>query len=229
MKPKDTFDFWYAVNNTKIVKMPSQHLETFGSTILNYHLVSALMDTVDRTRVREGRMHAYRPKIITPEAYSKTILDGFGDDARKYVDWLKDHEKEIHILQYGYSLRKEEFSEHVISDNIDAVAERVQDEVREKNDPFSAVVLGVDEPWDVCLIRLFWEVIRNSASSNFMEIEKKHATENRALRDEIDVAFQAASRNSALISALGSRLQELGLFEEYEERFFSLLKSKRKG
>jgi hypothetical protein len=229
MKQRNSFDFWYAVNNTKIVKMPSQHLETFGSTILNYHLVSALMDTVNQTRVREGRMHAYRPKIITPEAYSKTVLEGFGDDARKYVDWLKEHEKEIHILQYGYSLKKEEFSEQVISDNFDVVAERVQNEVKEKDDPFSAVVLGVDEPWDVCLIRLFWEVIKNSASTNYMEIEKRRAAENRALHDEIDVAFHAASKNPALINTLGSRLQELGLFEEYEERFFSLLKSKGKG
>ena len=70
---KDPFDFWYAVNNTEIVTTPSHHLDTFGSTVLNYHLVSQLMDSVSRVRVRQGRMQANQPKIITPEAYSKTL------------------------------------------------------------------------------------------------------------------------------------------------------------
>ena len=34
MDEKRTFDFWYAVNNTEIVLMPSRHPETFGNTIL---------------------------------------------------------------------------------------------------------------------------------------------------------------------------------------------------
>ena len=127
MKKRSTFDFWYAVNNTEVVLMPSRKLETFGATILNYHLVTELMDTADQTRVREGRMQANRPQIVTPEAYSKVLLEGFGEEAAKYVEWLRTHEKDIRILQYGYRLKQEAFSEHVVSENLETVIKRVEE------------------------------------------------------------------------------------------------------
>lgn len=232
-KKKDTFDFWYAVNNTEIKVMPQRHLETFGTTTLRYHLVSELMDTVNQTRVREGRMLASRPQIVTPEAYSKTVLEGFGAEARQYIDWLKDHEREIRILQYGYRLKKEVFSEHVISESSETVLERVEKEVKERDDPLSAVVLGVDDPWDVCLVKLFWEVIQTSASHNIKELETRKMFEDvrgvpKGIRSEIENAFLAASRNASLIKVLGKKLQDYGLFEEYQDRFFSLVKSSRR-
>lgn len=233
MDEKHSFDFWYAVNNTEIVLMPSRHLETFGATVLNYHLVSELMDTVNRTRVREGRMRASRPQIIAPEAYSQTILEGFGDEARQYAEWLKEHEKDIRILQYGYTLKKENFSEHVVSDNIKVVSERVKNEVRGKGDPLSAVVIGVEKPWDVCLIKLFWEIIQKSARTNIQELERQHLFDMsggvpKSVRNEIETVFLAASKNPLLINSLGKKLQDYGLFEEYQDRFFSLVKASKK-
>lgn len=233
MSDNQTFDFWYAVNNTEIVLMPSRHLETFGATVLNYHLISELMDTVNQTRVRRGRMQANRPQIITPEAYSKNILEGFGEEAKQYADWLRDHEKEVRILQYGYSLKKQEFSEHIVSDNIKTVLERVETEVRAKADPLSAVVVGVEEPWDVCLVKLFWEIIQNSALTNIKELERQQMFDDvggvsKAVRNEIEAAFLTASKHPALIKSLGEKLQTYGLFEEYQDRFFTLVKTSRK-
>jgi len=231
---KDTFDFWYAVNNTEIVRMPTRHLETFGATVLNYHLVSELMDSVDQVRIRRGRMQASQPQIITPEAYSRMFLEGFGEEAQHYAEWLKEHEKDIRILQYGYRLKQEAFSEHVVSDKVRAVVERIEEETRTKNDPLSAVVVGVDRPWDVCLVKLFWEVIRKSARTNIQELQKRHLFDDaggmpQGVRNEIEAAFLAASRDAGLIQSLARRLQNLGVFEEYQDRFFSLVKaSKRK-
>ncbi|OGV68355.1 MAG: hypothetical protein A2283_17535 [Lentisphaerae bacterium RIFOXYA12_FULL_48_11] len=232
MKEKSTFDFWYAVNNTEIVLMPSHHLETFGTTMLSYHLITELMDTVNQTRVREGRLQANRPQIITPSAYSKTVLEGFGEEARNYIDWLKEHEKDIHILQYGYTLKKEVFTESIISENIKVVTERVQNQVKERNDPFGAVLVGVDDPWDVCLIKLFWEVIQFSAGTNIREMKRQRMFEEesgipRGVRKEIDEAFLATSRDPALIKHLGKKLQDYGLFEQYQDRFFALVKASK--
>jgi hypothetical protein len=235
MKEKQAFDFWYAVNNTEVVLMPARHLETFGSTLLNYHLVSEQMDAVDQVRVREGRILAHQPKIITPEAYSQTVLEGFGDQARQYVEWLKEHEKDVRVLQYGYTLRKESFSEHLITDNVKSVVERVKAQVTASNDPFAAVVQGVDDPWDVCLIKLFWDVMQKSAAPNIRDMEKRKLFDDdggvpRWLRQELDAAFHAASQNPALIEKLAQKLQRYHLFEEYQDRFFSLVKaSKRLG
>ena len=212
--------------------MPQRHLETFGATVLNYHLVSELMDSVNQTRVRVGRIQANQPQIITPEAYSETLLEGFGDEANKYVEWLKEHEKDVRVLQYGYRLKQESFKEHIISETRQTVLERVEQEVKAREDPFSAVVSGVDEPWDVCLIKLFWEVVQHSAQANVQELSKRNMFEMRAgiprgVRDEIEKAFLEASRNPSLIAALGDRLQRHGLFDEYQDRFFALVKASK--
>ena len=231
-KQPDSFDFWYAVNNTDVKLMPARHLETFGTTILNYHLITQLMDSADQIRIREGRLEAGRPQIITPDAYSQTALEGFGDEARQYVEWLKEHEQDIRILQYGYKLKQESFTEHIITDTIDPVVERVKEAVEARGDPMSAVLVGVDDPWDVCLVRLFWEVIQKSALVNIREMQKQNLFDNeqgvpRGVRNDIEAAFKAANQDPSRIQALGAKLHALGLFNEYEDRFFSLVKSKQ--
>ncbi len=231
-KKRDPFDFWYAVNNTEVKLLPTRHLETFGATVLNYHLITELMDSVGQVRIREGRLHANKPQIITPEAYSRTALEGFGEEARKYIDWLKEHETDIRILQYGYTLKQESFTEQTVTDSLDAVAERVTRAVEESSDPHSAVVVGVDDPWDVCIVRLFWEIIRASAGPNMRELQKRNLLDDdggvpRAVRNDVESAFKAANQNPELIAALGKKLRTYGLFEEYEDRFFALVKAHR--
>ncbi|MDP6491001.1 MAG: hypothetical protein QGH42_11095 [Kiritimatiellia bacterium] len=232
MNENTSFDFWYAVNNTEIILMPGRHLETFGATVLNYRLISEMMDSVNQIRVREGRIQAHQPHIITPEAYSETILEGFGEQAENYVNWLKQHEQDIRILQYGYTLKQEAFSEHIITDNIKNVVERIKGEVEAGDHTHTAVVQGVDDPWDVCLVKLFWEVIRQSAAPNIRELQKRRMFEDdrgvpRGVRNEIEAAFSTAARDPSLIEALAHTLQRYNLFEDYEDRFFSLVRGRK--
>ena len=228
-KPPTTFDFWYAVKNTDVVVPPKRHLETFGNTIINYVLVSELMDSVSQVRVREGRMQAMRPQIVTPAAYSQMILEGFGEQAEKYLEWLREHEDSVHVLQYGYSLKQEAFSEEIINDGIENVLDRVKKDVAARNDPLRAVVKGVDKPWDVCLVRLFWLVIKNSVEVNFKEMAERKLFERHegipaGVREEIETAFAAATIDSRKIRDLGALLQRHGVFEQFQDRFFALVK-----
>ncbi|MCL1920042.1 MAG: hypothetical protein FWG50_03030 [Kiritimatiellaeota bacterium] len=223
------FDFWYAVNNTEIVVPARRHLETFGNTILNYFLVCEMMDDPQRVRVREGRMQAFKPQIVAPSAYASMELEGFGEQAQRYMEWLRENEDSVRILRYGYTLKQESFSEQVVSDNLLAVLERVKAEVAAKDDPFAAVVRGVDEPWDVCLVRLFWKTIEDSAPFNIRDLHERRLFELQdgipaGVREEIEKGFAAAARDSRLIKPLGLMLQEYGLFEHYQDRFFNLVK-----
>ena len=227
MKKPDNIDFWYAVNNTDVVLAPSQPLETFGSTLLNYHLVSEKMDSVGVVTVRTGRMQTRRPEIITPSAYAEMVLEGFGGEAKKYADWLREHDSSLNILRYGFTLRQEAFSEETVTDSLDAVVDRVKKSVEDSNDPFGAVLRGVDEPWDVCLVKLFWTVVQRSAKSNIMELAKHHMFDREnglplAVRQEIEQAFAAAKRDRSLVQDLGRLLKRHGAFGLYEARFFSL-------
>lgn len=222
-------NFWYAVNNTEIILMPKSHLETFGATNVHYHMVSELMDTVNRIRIREGAIQSQRPQIITPTYYSNEMLEGFGDEAGQYIDWLRSHAKDLRILQYGFKIQKTETSEHVVSGNVKEIIERVKKQIAEKNDPMSAVIYGVDDPWDVCLLKFMVDVIRDSAPHNFNELGRHKLLEDvhgtpRAIRDEIERGFLLASRDKSMIAPLGTKLRKLGLFEEYEDRFFALFR-----
>ena len=77
------------------------------------------------------------------------------------------------ILRYGYSLKSDNFSEVVLTDTIDAVAERVVREVRSKGEKFSAVLTGVDEPWDIALVEFWRREVWRSAGSNIRELQIK--------------------------------------------------------
>ncbi len=228
-------DFWFAVNNTEIVVMPRNHLETFGATNLNYHLVSELMDSVDRIRVREGIIRSRRPQIITPAYYENESenLEGFGEEARQYVAWLREHAQDVRILQYGFIVQKTELNEHLVTGRMAEVLERVKQDVQRKNDPMTAVVLGVDQPWDVCLLKLMVDMIRHSAPANISDLQRRHLLDNvngtpRAVREDLEALFLRASRDPALIKLLGARLRKYGLFEEYEDRFFALVRARPK-
>jgi hypothetical protein len=226
MNTPNQFDFWYAINNTRVVVAPVQRLETFGATIIHYHLISELMDAVNKIRVREGRIVAQRPQIIVPSAVDKNMLEGFGAEAEKYMEWLNEHSHEFRMLQYGFIIRKEEITDEIITDTYDAVLDRVAAAVRQKDDPLSAVVAGVDTPWEVSLLKMMFEVSSNSFQTNVREMESHRMfTPNAGIRFEIETDFQLAGRQPARIPELGNKLQKHGLFSEYEDRFFALVKS----
>lgn len=223
-------DFWYAVNNTEVVMMPTSHLETFGATNLYYHMVSELMDTVGRIRVREGKIQSKRPQIITPTYYENENLEGFGDEARQYLEWLRQHAQDVRILQYGFVVQKTELNEHIVTGQMAEVLERVKQDVKQKNNPTAAVIHGVDQPWDVCLLKFMVDMIRHSAPANINDLNRRHLLDNvngvpRAVREEIEGLFLKASRDPSLVKLLGGKLRKYGLFEEYEDRFFALVRS----
>jgi hypothetical protein len=225
MQEKESFDFWYAVNNTEVVVRPRRQLETFGSTTMHYHLVAETMDTVNQVRVREGKIHAYRPQIITPDSMTSTLLDGFSEEqASHYLNWLRENEANLMLLKYGFAIRKEALNEHIVTDSIEAVMDRVKVEVEGSTQPMHALIRGVDEPWEVCLLQLMVDVVQQSAATNAQDLRR----DPQGLRHRIDDMFRQASRDPSLIPALSRALENAHLFKEYEERFFALVKASKR-
>lgn len=222
MDEKEKIDFWFAVNNTEVVVRPKRNLESFGTTTIHYHLVTEMMDAVDHLRIREGRIHAYKPEIITPQSFGDSMLEGFGEEqAHDYVDWLRQNQQHLVLMKYGFRIRKEEIHTESVHENVETVLDRITEELRVKDEPLHALVRGVDEPWEVCLLRLMVEMVQQSVASNAKDL---HGDPN-GVRHEIEAAFREASRNPAKIQSLSSLLQKLGVFEEYEDRFFALVRA----
>ena len=83
-------DFQYAIENTQVILEPAGQIASFGHTSFRFYLISELMDQVNEVRVRDGRIHAERPQILTPEHYCRLLLEGFGDKAQKYIEQFRE-------------------------------------------------------------------------------------------------------------------------------------------
>jgi hypothetical protein len=225
MSNNKQFDFWYAVNNTELITTPTGRLETFGDTVVNYYMVCELMDAVDQVRVREGHLKALKPAIITPHSLGQMDVGDLGEDAQQYADWLKEHANDLRILQYGFTLEKQEVKEYVVTDHIDNVLDRVKAEVAAKEDPLSSILLGVDDPWQVCLMKLMVDLVQHSAQGNIQDFRQQSIDMQKRLTDNIDQAFLDASRNPEKINPLADMLKANNLWEKYEDRFFALVKA----
>lgn len=171
MSSNPDFDRWYAARSARFLVEPSHRLETFGNTLVNYHLVSELPDHPGKIRVREGRLEAHQPLVITPHV-ADVEMDGFGDEAKAYLEFLRENEKNLRILQYGYRLKSDKYSEQIVTDRLSVVTERVKAEVIASNDKFAAVIQCVDEPWDVALVELWLREVNRSARGNIDELQK---------------------------------------------------------
>ena len=171
MSSNPDFDRWYAAKSARFLLEPSHRLETFGNTLVNYHLISELDDHPGKIRVREGRLEAHQPLVITPNL-SPIETEGLGDEARAYLEFLKENEKNLRILQYGYHLKSDNFSEQIVTDRLSVVTARVKDEVIASHDQFAAVVQCVDEPWDVALVELWLREVRRRARGHIDELQR---------------------------------------------------------
>ena len=172
MSSNPDFDRWYAAKSARFLLEPSHRLETFGNTLVNYHLISELSDNPGKIRIREGRLEAHQPRVIAPRLVPPE-MEGFGEEAREYFEFLKRSEEHLRILQYGYHLKSDNFSEQIVTDRLSVVVERVKRAVIDSNDKFSAVIQCVDEPWDVALVELWLREIRRSAKGNIDELQAK--------------------------------------------------------
>lgn len=221
MDSKQQFDFWYALNHSEVLVQPEQTLESFGTTTVHYHLVTELMDSTDQIRVREGRIHAFRPQIVTPASFMESLLEGFEEDqAGAYVNWLREHEQDLLVLKYGFRIRKEAIQTHVVNDKLELIIDRLRTDIAGKGGGLRALIRGVEEPWEVCLIKLVTELVQRSALLNARDLRYDPG----GTRREIDRAFLAAARDRSKIQALARLLHEKNLFEEYEDRFYSLVR-----
>ncbi len=216
-------DIWYAVNVTRVVLQPRQTLETFGATTVRYHLISELMDEVGQVRVRTGKVFSERPQIITPGHFAQQLLDGFGEKAQDYADWLVNHNEMVRILKYGLQFRKEHATAETITDSLENVTDRVRETVEQGNDPLTTVVIGADELWEVSLLKFLRDYIEQSAAGNFQAIQDRKHESKLEFEREIEMDFHLAARDRSRIQPLGQKLERLGLFSKYEDRFFSLV------
>ena len=170
-------DIQYALEMTKVLREPDRRIDTFGETRFEFQLISELMDRAGEVRIRTGEMEAMRPRILRPEPYREIELEGFDDNARARLDAMVEkfraEGKNLAFLQYGFQFRRGHVHEEIIHDSIDAVRERVMEDIRRTGNPARAVIEGVDDAWEVSILKFSFEMILRSHEINAFDFKRR--------------------------------------------------------
>jgi hypothetical protein len=224
-----------AARHTEILRHPRQHLATFGVTNIYYYLLtepvySEITNNINETVIREGRVIAERPKIVTP--YYLTHIEGFSYDARRYFEMLlRMHGANAPGLFYTY--KNEPKGLNIVSDTWQIVVDRLNADINKKGDPLTSIIKGQDDLWDVSLLKFIYEISSRSAPSNIAQLGSRgllgmsHGGIPVGARQIIEEMFGQVARGEIRAPELEAELNRWGAFEEYQDKFFAVARGKK--
>lgn len=214
----------YALEHTEMIRPPQRELATFGDSIIDYWVVTELVENV--SVVRDGKVVAERPKIVTP-AYLINV-EGFSERARRYINMLaRDYPDEPGVF---YRYKNEPRGMNVISEPVGQVISNLNAELEEQHNPLSAIIKGVEELWDVSLLMFIFELTRSSINANVAELHRRgllgvdSAGVPQDARNHIEELFEQVSKDLSQAPRLVTELNRWHLFPEYQDRFFALFR-----
>lgn len=216
----------YALEHTELIRPPQQHLATFGTTTLNYYVVTGLAENL--SVVRDGKVLAEKPRIVTPSYLVR--LQGFSEEARKYIATMaRDHPDEPGVF-YRYKNQPREMN--VISESIRQVIDNLNARIEDEHNPLSTIIKGVEELWDVSLLIFIYHLTRKSLHSNVAEFRNRGFLNIDAsgvpkeARNHIEELFERVRKDISQAPELVAELNRWGMFSEYQDRFFALFRDR---
>jgi len=224
-----------AVKNTEIIRLPRQSLATFGLTNVYYYIVTEpsykeIEAEAVETVVREGRVIAERPRIVTP--YYLNNLDGFSTEARQYFNWMmRIHGADAPGVLYAY--RNEPKETNIVSADMQTVVGNLNSQLDERGDPLVSIIRGQDNLWDVSLMKFIYELTRSSLSQNLaqmgsrglLNVDSSGVPAEARLR--IEEMFELVRKGDAAPADLKREMDRWNVFAEYEDRFLALFHKSR--
>lgn len=229
--PLDPETIAQVARQTEVLRPPRQSLATFGVTTIAYYLLTEpsyadVLPGGEETVIREGRVMAERPQIVTPY-YLLNLFRGF-EHGEEYAQYLAQaHGANSAGLMYSYRNELRETS--IVSDPLETVAGRIVDDLNTRDERLAAVIRGVDHLWDVSLMRFIYELTARSVGDNVADLSRRGLLGSerglpRAARARIEEMFAAVRRNELDPKVLKTELDRWGVFEEYEDRFLGLFR-----
>ena len=224
----EELSFLKVMRSTKILRPPKHALATFGSTTLHYVLLSQIPQAANQCRRREGRVTAERPKILTPDLGRKRFA-GFGEETEIYKGLMDQMFGEA-FRGLEYLFKNELDSTSLETSPLPEVAERTLHTMESENAPRTALLQGPDAAWGFSIMQFIVEVSLRSFPANVKELDERglFEPEKRAetrQRQQIEQLFREAPHHPPSLKTLAATLNASGLFAEYEDRFFALVKN----
>lgn len=165
-------DIHYAFEVTRVIQEPDRRIDTFGSTQFEFHLLTEPMDAVDQVRIRSGSITAEKPSILRPDPQADFEFEGFDStQAAQFSEFLREIASRVAFLQYGFQFRKNNVREALVHDSIDEVTDRIV--LEHRHNPLMAVIQGVEDAWEICLLKFTMEMVQKSHGINIFDLKRR--------------------------------------------------------
>lgn len=213
------------LNQTRVLRTPAHALSTFGATHVPYHLISPVEDMKGKTRLRKGEVLSEKPKILTKESFLQRF-EGFGDSAGEFSQWINSSYSDLlRVLEYNF--KNEGFFTQVLSEKPQVVADRIKSELDQSDARDQAVIRCPDAGWSLALMKFTLDEAARSFPVHVRDLDRRglfdpSGKELERRRREIEQLFAAAASDESKLKALGEKLREYDLFEDYEDRFLGM-------
>jgi hypothetical protein len=119
---------------------------------------------------------------------------------------------------------------NIASDNLLAVVAKLNEKIDKSGDPLTAIIKGLDEMWDVALIKFIFEMTQRSVDHNARQMSARGLLTMDAkgipadARARIEGLFLQAASGDMDPVILKDELDRWNIFHEYEDRFLSLFR-----
>lgn len=162
------------MKQTRVLYVPDRRIDSFGDTRFNFRLITEPMDAVGLCRIRSGWVEACRPRILRPVNMRGVETEGFGNDARRFFEWMEAHGARLQALfEYGFRFGRSDVSEELVHNSLPEVEDRVVKEALSSGDSFRAVIAGVDDAWEVSLLFFMFEMVQKSHEINIFDFRRR--------------------------------------------------------
>ena len=225
-----------AVERSWIARFPKQHLATFGTSNIEYYVVTEpIYQDIDSEKqegvVRTGKVISQKPAVVTP-TYVMNVK-GFSSEAYEY---FRETARTVGPNSPGilYQYKNEVSKMDIVGGTPSQIAQKISKDLDARQEDMSVVMVGVDELWDVALLKFIYEFTSSSIAGNVQEFQSRGMLEPQpefggvpgAVTQRISRMF-AEVEHGANPDVLKHELDRWGLFKHYEDRFLNIFRRNR--
>ena len=123
----------------------------------------------------------------------------------------------------------------IVSGQPSDIAYRISDDLEAQKENLAVVMVGVDEFWDVALLKFIYEFTSSSASQNVQEFQSRGLLEPqtnyggvpKAATQRIEQMFLEVESGAGNPDILKQEMERWGVFNYYEDRFLGMFRGGR--
>ena len=120
-------------------------------------------------------LNAYSEKLSLEE-----VLAAILDSLKQVVSFesggvflCDDQGVDLNFLRYGFLFKRTGVSTETVHDRIESVCDKALESVRRSGNPSLAVILGVDDAWEVGVMKFTLEMIMKSRDINHFDFKRR--------------------------------------------------------